>query len=173
MLLKKASRWTNDPRSIVNHRNWWRALQCHWTLHSLVAPLSLAQRGGRLLAKVSAKFVEDVAIIFTVRTDGRMAGFNLCPPLPPSSLWPYRTAERAMAEIAYWLQTGQGEGCQVEPAKASLLATVRFWIWVYGSPDGIFEVNTIHKETFVRNLVNQILQIAFFAPNSLFTRKLL
>ena len=31
-------------------------------------------------------------------------------------------------------------------------------------------VNTIHKETFVRNLVNQILQIAFFASNSLFTR---
>ena len=34
-------------------------------------------------------------------------------------------------------------------------------------------VETIYKETFVRNLVNQILQIAFFAPNSLFTRKLL
>ena len=31
-------------------------------------------------------------------------------------------------------------------------------------------VETIYKETFVRNLVNQILQIAFFASNSLFTR---
>ena len=49
---------------------------------ALTGGAALAQRGGGLLAKVSAKFVEDVAIIFTVRTDGRMAGFNLCPPVP-------------------------------------------------------------------------------------------